>query len=75
MSSDIEKNKILLMSQCTGVTESGCGFSLKPSAAPPPINWQGVARDLGLGSGLVKKAIHIYRQPILDCHFFNCILV
>ena len=44
------------MSQFTGVTDSGCGFIFKPPATPLPINWQGVARDFGLGSGLVKRA-------------------
>ena len=47
------------MSQYTGVTESGCGFIFKPPATPPPINWQGVTRDLGLGSGLGDKSLSI----------------
>ena len=42
------------MSQYMGVTESEVGFSLKLELPPPPINWQGAARDLGLGSGLVE---------------------
>ena len=40
----------------SGVTGCGGGLSFKPTATPPPINWQVVARDLGLGSGLVKRA-------------------
>ena len=42
----------------SGVTDCGVGFSLKLVMPPPPINWLGAARDLGLGSGLVKRALN-----------------
>ena len=57
------------MSQYTGVTDCGGGFIFKPTATPPPINWQGADRYflVFIQIGLSKPTGHLFLIFNFEC--------